>query len=444
MCNRGMDLPETRKTVINNMTPLKSGAALLLDDQTNDAVKLRSVSTAPARVRPLRIAVIAACPLPAPRGTPIRIQRLSEALATRGHDIHIATYHLGNGSFEEKVEVHRIGDIPSYRKMTPGPTFRKLAVVDRRLIKLTSRLLRSRPFDVIHAHHYEGLLVARAARGKLNIPIVYDAHTLLASELPFYRLGLPASIKHWLGDVMDRRFPSLADYTVSVTDTIREKLLADGSLDAEHIEVVKNGVELEHFRPKGGATPAIERGNTVIYTGNLAEYQGIDNLLEAFRIALDNVPKATLVIASDSSFDDFEALAHRLNIKDKIKLVASPRFDELPDLLAGAAVAVNPRVDCDGVPVKLLNYMAAALPVVSFNTSAPGVTHLKDGWLTQSGDVPALANGIIELLCNPVLATNIGNAAVQFIEENCQWDLAAQKCEQIYARLLDKRARNQE
>ncbi|CAN5167478.1 hypothetical protein BH20GEM2_BH20GEM2_04590 [soil metagenome] len=35
--------------------------------------------------------MVAACPLPAPRGTPIRILRLAEALALRGHEVHLVT-----------------------------------------------------------------------------------------------------------------------------------------------------------------------------------------------------------------------------------------------------------------------------------------------------------------------------------------------------------------
>jgi len=43
----------------------------------------------------LRIAMIAACPFPWPRGTPIRIHRIAEAVARRGHAVHVVTYHLG-------------------------------------------------------------------------------------------------------------------------------------------------------------------------------------------------------------------------------------------------------------------------------------------------------------------------------------------------------------
>ncbi|MFO1075557.1 MAG: hypothetical protein U1E17_23225 [Geminicoccaceae bacterium] len=39
--------------------------------------------------RRLRIGMVAACPLPARRGTPLRIERLAEALAARGHHVEL-------------------------------------------------------------------------------------------------------------------------------------------------------------------------------------------------------------------------------------------------------------------------------------------------------------------------------------------------------------------
>src|SRR5829696_5121911 len=49
------------------------------------------------RLPPLNVALVAACPFPAPRGTPIRFQRLAEAVAGRGDRVHVVTYHFGSG-----------------------------------------------------------------------------------------------------------------------------------------------------------------------------------------------------------------------------------------------------------------------------------------------------------------------------------------------------------
>jgi glycosyltransferase involved in cell wall biosynthesis len=91
-------------------------------------------------------------------------------------------------------------------------------------------VLRKLRVDMIHAHHYEGLLVAAAAPLRSRIPLIFDAHTLLTSELPFYHLGLPVRVKRRIGATLDRRLPAIADHVITVTDRIRSRLLQTGKL----------------------------------------------------------------------------------------------------------------------------------------------------------------------------------------------------------------------
>jgi len=388
---------------------------------------------------PLRILVIAACPFPLARGTPVRILRMAEALAVRGHDVHVATYHLGEGPVGPGVTVHRIRDVPSYRKLNPGPTYGKLVRVDPLLAGLTRRLLAQHRFDVIHAHHFEGLLVARAARFGRAVPTVYDAHTMLMSELPYYRMGLPAGALRRIGAVLDGLIPRLADHTVCVTDVIRDRLVGDIGMDRQRVSVISNGVEVDHFDPARAGVQARRAGRTVMFTGNLASYQGIDLMLEAFAPVAAERADVRLVIATDSAFDPYEALARELAIRDRIDIISSPTFDDLPVLLAGADVTVNPRVECDGIPVKLLNYMAAGRAVVSFDSSAPGVVHEKTGWLAPAGDVKALADGLRRVLDDPELASRLGQAARTYVVNNVSWAIVAERCETLYRNMIGAR-----
>ena len=387
------------------------------------------------QINKLRVAVVAACPFPVPRGTPIRILRLAEAVADRGHEVHVATYHLGSGPVAPNVRVHRISDVPSYRKTSPGPTFQKLVRVDPPLAVLLRSLLKWQRFDVIHAHHFEGLLVGAAARVGRRVPIVFDAHTLLMSELPYYRFGLPTAAKATLGSWGDRIFPRLAEHTICVTELIRDKLVEQAGIAKQRISVVSNGIEIDHFDPARHALAPRGPGRTLIFTGNLAEYQGIDLMLKAFRHVAAAVPDTRLLIATDSSFAPYEALARELGISERIDLVSSPRFADLPRLLLAADVALNPRTDCDGIPVKLLNYMAAARPAVSFDSAAPGVTHGTNGWLVPSGNVEAFAAGVVALLQDPERARAIGQGARDYVAQHASWPKAAERCEQIFESL---------
>jgi glycosyltransferase involved in cell wall biosynthesis len=386
---------------------------------------------------PLRIAMVAACPLPERRGTPVRIQRIAEALQRLGHDVHLVTYPYGSGDFDAPVTVHRIRRGGTHYRTAPGPSWSKLLVLDPMLARLVRRVLREEDIDVIHAHHYEGLLVGLAAARGTGVPLIYDAHTLLGSELPSYGRHLPPGAKRAVGERLDRWLPTQADHVISVSDTIREYLLARTPMSAERITCVSNGVECGLFQvPAERADP--QRGPTIVFTGNLAPYQGIELLLEVLRQVLAARPNTRLRIVTESSFAPYEARARALGVRHAIDVVTAG-FDAVPRELAAADVAVNPRPDCDGIPLKLLNYMAASCPVVSFVGSAPGVEHGTTGWLVAKGDVSAFAAGVLTLLDDPAAARAIGARARRHVELRHSWEAVARQTEHVYRTVVRRR-----
>jgi glycosyltransferase involved in cell wall biosynthesis len=383
-----------------------------------------------------RVAMIAACPFPAGRGTPIRVLRLAEALGQRGHEVHVVTYHLGGGLPDASVTVHRIGRVPTYRRYEPGPTWQKLLLLDPLLAVRTARLLRSRPIDVIHAHHAEGFLVALLARGRRRLPIVYDVHTILESELPQYPLGVGRGVLARAGRSLDRRLPQYASWVLAAHEDIRRRLIAiDPNLESR-IAVGTNGVELEPF---AGTSRERTRGQpdhrALVYAGNLAPYQGIELMLHAFAQLMKRRSDVRLKIVTDSSFTPYAGLASDLGIQQAIDLVPA-RFEDVPRHLTDAAVALNPRIDCDGVPQKLLNYMAAGAPIVSFRSSAKHLEHGKLGWVVDDGDIAAFADGIDRLLNDSALAVRLGANARSYAQASLTWGRTAEQAEAVYARIV--------
>jgi glycosyltransferase involved in cell wall biosynthesis len=385
----------------------------------------------------LRIAMVAACPFPLGRGTPIRIQREAEALTARGHEVHIVTYSLGTADPVSGVTVHRTPRLPGYRTTSPGPTYQKLLALDSMLVATLFRLLRAQPIDVIHAHHYEGLLVARAAKAFTKTPIVYDAHTMLGSELAFFRLGLPGRFTVPLGHYLDRRLPKLADHIISVTETIRDHLIAGNVVSDAQISVIGNGVELEQFRPDLHPPWASDALRRIVFTGNLAPYQGVDILLQGFAAAASRRRDIRLRIVTDSDFSAYEPSARQLGIRDLIEVVSAPSFADVPAFLETAHVAVNPRLEADGIPLKLLNYMAAGKPIVSFKGSAPGLIHEHTAWLIAGSDPADFGRGILALLEDPERAQAMGRRARSLAEQHYRWPVLAERIERIYQDLLE-------
>lgn len=375
---------------------------------------------------PLRVAMIAACPFPWPRGTPVRVQRIAEAVAQRGHAVHVATYHLGEALADAPYAVHRIRDVPGYRRTEPGPTLGKLLRLDPMLVGLLRRLHREYRFDLVHAHHYEGLLVAsRALRG---VPIVYDAHTLLTSELPTYPLGVPRGLIRAVAPWLDGHLPRRADRVIAVSDAIRDALTALGAAAVDRVHVIPNGVEWECFPTE---RQSAAEGGPVIFTGNLAPYQGVDLMLEAFALLHARRNDVRLMIVTDSPFAPFEPLARRLGVLDAVD-VRRATFAELPALLAAASVAVNPRIRSAGIAQKLLNYMAAGLPIATFEGSAGPVRHEVSALRVPDGDTTAMAAAMERLLTDRPLARALGDAAREHVRREFSWEQVAARVEAVY------------
>lgn len=389
--------------------------------------------------RPLRVAMVAACPFPWPRGTPLRIQRLAEAVARRGHEVHVVTYHLGAPDEGSTLLIHRTPALPTYRKYSPGPTYQKLLLLDPLLARSIHRVLREQDIDVVHAHHIEGLLAAAPVCRRTGHPVIYDVHALLEAELPYYALGISAMLKRRIGRMLDGYAPRRADHVIAVSEAIRDQILAKGDVSPDGITVVASGVELDfsaQIRDRAANTP--QTNFRVVYTGTLAPYQGIELLLRAFAQVIQKNDRARLVIVTGSSFDSYDDLAESLGIRGRIELVHGDLDAEITQL-ATASVLVNPRIDNTGLPQKLLNYMAAGKPIVSFRSSAPVLTHGRSGILVEDGNVGEFAQAILRLLDSPKLSLELGENAGAAARVEYTWDVAAQAVESIYRSLLARR-----
>lgn len=389
--------------------------------------------------RPLRVAMVAACPFPAARGTPVRIYRLAEALARRGYDVCVLAYHLGEADARPPFRIRRTRDIAWYRYTEPGPTLAKLCLLDPMLTLRLRAFLKRRSVDLVHAHHYEGLLAAMMARPH-GLPVIYDAHTTLGSELPTYDLGLPAAVTRRIGQALDRRLPRHAAHTVAVTEAVQARLVELGAVRAERITVVPNGIEPEMFAlPPDRESPGETGTQVVMYAGNLAPYQRLDLLLEAFAKVRHQRPRARLVIASLSSFEPYRDLARSLRVDDAVA-VRQAGFRDLPSVLAGADVVVSSRLECDGIPQKLLNYMAAGRPIVAFEGSFASLVHERTGLCVANGDTNAMAAAILRVLGDPTLARRLGDAAREQVHDGCSWKDAGLRLEAVYERVLREAA----
>lgn len=387
---------------------------------------------------PRRILMIAACPFPAPRGTPIRVYRIAESLVARGHSVDVATYHLGDTTRDTPFRVHRIARVPTYNRMDPGPSYQKLTIVDGLLAGRILQLAWSLRPDIIHAHHYEGLLTALPASRLLGVPLVFDSHVLLQGELDYYQLrGLGSARKNRIGRYLDRHLTRRADHVLVVTRDMRTQLLAERVIGPDRLTVAGNGVEEAFFAGKPGAFPA-DGLRRILFTGNLALYQGVDRLIEALALLARSRSDVRLVVATGSDRKAFEQLAAARGVLDRID-VLDASVEQLPDLIASADVALNPRTVCPGIPQKLLNYMAAGAAIVSFAGSAKHLRNEETALIAADDDVAAFSAAISRLLDDARLRARLGSEARLYARQFFSWNSCAGVIEEVYEQVLSRK-----
>ena len=394
--------------------------------------------------RSFRVAMVAACPFPANYGSPGAIREMSESLSSMGHEVHIVTYPLG-----EKISVigPKIWRCRRWResKIYSGPSLEKI-ILDLFLLIQLCIVIRREKIEVIHAHNYEGVLIGLAAKLVTRRPVLYNAVNLMSDELHTYRFLKPIFLAKWFAGFLDWFIARMPDGFIAITEDLQRALLKRGA-PPERMALVPCGVKLDMFEKPDAerfrARYEIGHRPVVMYTGITCRLQRIDYLLRAFSVVLKKVPDAVLMVvsplANDPDIPANQALAESLDVSDSTIFVQGQTLAELPDYLAVAAVAVMSRPDVPGHPIKLLNYMAAAKPIVCFTGAAKGVHHLHDAYLVPDHDWSKLGEGIITLLEDRELALRLGSKARQTVLTDFDWITLCLKVERLYMRLTDRK-----
>jgi len=388
------------------------------------------------------IAMIAPCPFPANYGTPGAIREMCQTLSERGHQVHVITYPFGEDLPVGAAKLWRPWYWSKSNRLHAGPSCKKI-LLDLFLLIKVLRVIRSEKIDLIHGHNYEGALIGYVAKLFTGKPLVYNAVNLMADELPTYGFIRPAFLAGPISRFLDRIVTKIPDYFITVTNELREALKKGGA-PADRITFIACGVKTAMFDNSDAtalrARYDIGQRPVVMYAGINSPFQRIDHLLRAFSLTLQAEPNALLMVVSplkhDPDLPANRALGESLGIGQSVKWIEGQTLAELPDYLAMATVTAISRPEVPGHPIKLLNYMAAAKPIVCFEGAAKGVRHMKEALVVPDHDWQALGNGIVSLMRNPELAARLGKRAKEMVVRDFDWSRLCGKVEEIYDGLI--------
>lgn len=226
------------------------------------------------------------------------------------------------------------------------------------------------------------------------------------------------------------------------TAGMRETLLARGLHEGKVVHL-PNAVDVERFGPR--AAGAGDERPRIVYCGTVGMAQGVGTLLEAARRLTDRGRALEVVIAGDGA----ERAALEQQARERgdrhVRFAGRVPREQVPALLAGADVAVLSLRDVplflDAVPTKMLEYMAAGVPVVAAaaGQAAELVRSSGAGLACPPEDPEALARAIEEVAFAGGAAREMGRNGRRYVERHLGREAFVDRLEAVLAGLAADR-----
>lgn len=351
-----------------------------------------------------------------PQGSQVFAREQARALARVGAEVTLVCYGRGAGAPPADLEIVRVPRVLSPRASGAGPRLAK-PLADAALVAALVRASRQRRFEAVLAHNVEAALVGIAARTITGVPVVYVVHTLFEDELRHYGPDLLGGALARAGRRLDVLAAARSDAVLALCEAGAERLRPGAR---GPVAVIPPG-HLEAPAPdlaavaRAAGRAGLEPGSYALYAGNLDGYQDLEDLAAA----ADQLPELPIVAATHD---------RRPRALGALRIVPVESAEELRSLLFGAVVTVLPRRRVTGFPIKVLNYMEAARPIVARSGVIDGLVHGRDAWLVAADGGPAaFAAAIRALLADPVRALRLGAAARTRLREHHAWPVLAER-----------------
>jgi len=373
---------------------------------------------------PVRVGYVCAGTVPVfgSKGESIHVQEMARAMTRSGAEVDLVAERVAGEppvGFE-RVRVHRIprARVPDRRDRERAALAANDAVVEK--------LAELGPFDLVYERYslwsYAGMKYARAA----GVPGILEVNGPRVEETAAR------------GDLIDRaaaeevavRAIEASTAVVAVSEEVaryvREKVAGD-----DRVHVVPNGVDPRRF-PDGllERRRSVPRPFTVGWVGWFRPFHGFDTLIDAFAEVRKRREARLLLVGDGPRREAVEGRLEALGLRDAAEVCGSITPSEVPAQLVRMDVGVaiyDPALQSHASPLKVLEYLAAGLPVVA--SGASQLEHLLDhgerGLLCAPDDPGALAVLIERLAGDERLRHRLGAAGRRHVLTHHTWDQVA-------------------
>jgi len=374
--------------------------------------------------------------VPSPKGASTHIVHNLRGLVNSQFDVHLFTPSDGLLPTEDELEGARVTRVP--QDLTQN--FLARAV---HFGKMVYAHLATAPYDVVHYRNvWDGIHIAQN-RKRFGYNTLFEVNGLPSIELKYHYPGLDADL---LAKIKEQEIATLhlSDAIICPSNVTREYIASLG-LSRKLITVIPNGVSPSDFSASP-LPPRDSRVPTLLYIGTLADWQGLEVVINALPQILEHQPVHLRIVGHGRSRQRKMLSKHirKLGVEGSVFIQPAVPHHEVPALIAESDICIAPlglndrNVTQGACPIKVLEYMAASRPLVA--TNMPIVRELVredvDGLLFSPNDPEDLAHKILMLLNDVELSKRLAESATEHALTKFTWHESQKKLLRVYEKLL--------
>lgn len=373
------------------------------------------------------------------------VSDLSRELAAQGHEVHVLTNSLGGMDrdvTDRGVKVHRTEFPPPPMPPTQGAPVMAFNLHLQQRAHSLGRLGLGDP-ELIVSHDWLTAIAGHRISRRWGLPHVWTVHDTVYGK----RFGKIEQIEDRVAHRVELWATREADQVLVNSTAIGEEITKVHGARREKVGLLHPGIDpaacqssQEEFRLETFRSVFASKDEPLItFTGRLDLEKGVDTLINAFAHLKTRLPKARLAIVGRGLLLP--------TIEEHVKSLKLERAVSLPGYLEGQVLRSFYRVsDVHVCPshyepfgLVALEAMAVGTPVIASDTGGLKdiVSSTKVGRKFPVGDPQALANSLFELLGNPKLRAQIGQAGRKHVHDKFGWPRLARTAVGHYERALE-------
>jgi len=376
--------------------------------------------------------------VPSPKGASTHITYFARGLVDAGYRVQLIT--AGDPSLPER-DTYCGADM----LRVPGgddPNFLKRAIEFGQAVMQHIDSIGMPSYGICHFRSIWCGLPIVQAKSRYGYKTLFEVNGLPSIELKYHYPALKGSTV--LSKIKEQEIATLllADAIICPSAVTRAFVTSLGT-PREKITVIPNGVDTKLFTPQP-LNPSSD-SRTLLYVGTLADWQGLDLLIEAMSAIVAQSPAKLKIVGRGRGrqHKDLAKRIRKLGLGDRVSIEPAVPHHEMPAIIAQADVCVAPLAYNDRnvtqgcCPIKVIEYMACARPIVAANL--PVVRELVrddvDALLFTPDDPADLARCVLAVLNDASLAQRLAGSAAKRAKDKFSWREAQKKLIKVHETL---------